>query len=124
MKRFAPLALLLMLGACSTTPTAGKVDPAQTVYGLEGIFTTSVQVATTYAQLPRCGVTAPLLCSDQDTVTRIQAAATLGAAALTSAQSAVQPGSGASAASIDASVASAVAAGTSLQSLVSTVKTK
>lgn len=124
MKRFAPLALLLVLGACATTPTAGKIDPAQTVYSLEGMFTTSVQVATTYAQLPRCGVSAPLVCSDQDTVSRIQGAANIGYAALSSAQMAVQPGSGASPAAIDAAVAQAVSAVTQLQSLVSTVRTK
>lgn len=121
MKRFlAVLAAGAILASCATTGT--PTDSAQSVYALEATLTAAMQVATTYAELPTCGTSAPLICSDPATVTRIQAAAATAVAAVQTAQALVTS-SGASSAQTQAALLSATQAVTTLSTLTSSVRT-
>lgn len=63
-KMLAPFALIIGLAACSSTP---KSDIA----ALEVSLTTADIAAKAYVELPRCVENGPVLCSDDDIVSRI-----------------------------------------------------
>ena len=114
--------LIIGLGALALVGCASAPDAAQGVYVAEGSLTAAMQVATVYAQLPTCGhgVT---VCSDAQTVLRIQAAAQTASAAALQAEALVAPGSTASASAQQSALAQAVSAIAALTALTSTVKT-
>ena len=70
------------LTACSTTPKTA----AQTVFALEASYDAALDIAVTYATLPRCAPGAPPVCSDAAAVRRVNEAAHLAWAAIRAAQ--------------------------------------
>lgn len=120
LKLLAGLVACLVLGACASG-TVKAPDAQQTVFGLEGVLTSALQIATTYAQLPICGVGAPVVCSDPATVVRIKTAAPIAVSAVQTAQAAVTNGALSPAAQA-AAVATATQAVTALSSLTSSVR--
>ena len=115
--KWSALAACLTLSACASSVT--PQTPAQALYATEGYLTAAVQVATTYAQLPRCPQ--PTLCSDQATVNQIDAAAQTATASVLSAQTLLGTSSTTTSAA-EAAVAAAAQAVTSLTALTSKVK--
>lgn len=117
MNRFASLlACGALLASCaSVTPK----DPAQGLYVAESGLVGAMQIATTYASLPRCG-TGIVVCSDPATVTRIKAAASTASGLVLAAQQVITANG--SAAQIAAAVAAAEAAVEALQTQTSSLK--
>jgi len=114
------IALAFALSACATVPV--PPDAAQAVYALESTLTTAVQVATVYAQLPRCAPGGVALCSNAAIVSDINAAAQSAGTAVEAAQSVVTSGT-ASAAAQQQALASAQTAVNALTALTAKVKT-
>jgi hypothetical protein len=85
MMAFNFAAVLLMLGACSTTTAT---TPAQSIYALKQAYLASLTLAFTYANLPPCPVSAPI-CSDANVVHNLQTAANVADAAIKSAETTV-----------------------------------
>lgn len=67
MRRFAWLGLALCLTACAGTSATVPADPAQAVYAAKTAFLGALQVADSYAALPKCPVPQGL-CSDPQLV--------------------------------------------------------
>lgn len=74
MKKFLLLVVPLAVAGCALTPGHGSLDPAQSVYALEGAYAAALQGAVAYRHLPRCGVSATRVCHDPAVVARLIAA--------------------------------------------------
>lgn len=83
----ASMSILVLCSGCAGVRTA---DPQQRVYVEEGALTTAIQVATQYANLPRCStVSKGMLCSNPVIVAEMNTAAQAAAVAIQNAETAV-----------------------------------
>lgn len=116
-------AVALLAGCAHGSGGSGGPSLAQTVYTLEGVLTTAMDVAAQYAGLPTCQLGGPLVCSDPLMVSRIQAASTKAVTLVSRAQDAVTNGH-TGAGDQNAAVTDAAVAVHSLTDLTSVVKTQ
>lgn len=81
--------LVLVMGmtvACTTPQT-----PAQSVYLVQSQYAAALRIELAYSNLPRCGKpTSPKLCSDVDTIRKVQKADDIAWTAIGEAQKAVR----------------------------------
>lgn len=86
--------VLLFLAGCAGAPAT----PAVTVYEVETAYSTALNVAVAYRNLPPCTTAPTVICSRPDVVVKLQQADDVAYQALTAAQNTVRtPGAGANA---------------------------
>lgn len=89
------LPLTFMLGACDAAKIAtAQVDtktPQQSVFVAKTAYGVALRLATTYANLPRCGQpTSPAICSDRAVLDQMRKADLAADAAISNAEGAVR----------------------------------
>jgi len=117
------LACLALLAGCNGVPGAVPVPqtPAQAAYALEATYDAALDVAVSYAVLPKCAAGGPALCSDPAMVRHVNAVAHTAWAAIRAAETVARATQPDTTAQANAQAAAQAALG-ALVTLVATLK--